>query len=76
MTKQTITINAIKELSNEKLENAYKELKADKLPSGKESIVRNLQNELYRENGKVISLVSTKYKIAMEMAERLRKAYL
>lgn len=61
---------AIKNMSDESLINAYKELKLDKLPKGNESIVRSLQGELYREKNETVSLVSVQYHVAMEMIER------
>lgn len=64
---------AIKNMSDEGLIKAYKELKLDKLPKGNESIVRSLQGELYREENKVIPLVSVQYHVAMEMVGRFVK---
>lgn len=61
----------IKNLSDEKLASAYKEMKAGELPSGNKSIVRTLQGELYREVGKTVPLTSIMYHVAMEMLDRL-----
>lgn len=63
------TYNAVKNLDNEKLQQALTELKSG-LPKGNESIVRSLQSELYHENGKTVSLQSVMYQVAMEVIER------
>lgn len=64
---------AIKNMSDEGLIKAYKELQLDKLPKGNESILRSLQGELYREKNKTVPLVNVQYYVAMEMVGRFCK---
>lgn len=66
----SITYNVIKELPNEQLVVAYKELKTGKLPPGNHSTVRQLQVDLYHENDRAVPLSSVQYRVAMEMLER------
>lgn len=64
-----LTYDAIKNLTNEELKEAYHELKVG-LPIRNKSIVRRTQSALYYENGCTVAMVKVQYRIAMEMLER------
>lgn len=65
--------NTIANLGDDRLLQAYEELKLDKLPQASNSIIRNIQIELYREIGNTVPLFNVKYYIAMEMLNRFYK---
>lgn len=64
---------AIRGMTNKQLENAYNEMRLEKLPAAPHSIIRALQNELYKDDGVTYSIISIKHKVAMEYISRLIK---
>lgn len=67
MKKYTFT--AIEKLSDSELKAAHKENK-NGLPKGSDSIIRVLQVDISKENGKTVPLSTVQYRVSMEVIER------